>query len=144
MTRRVSLGISAGLLGCALLVAALVVGGAAAQKSSTRVKVTIREWSIVTTPKTVPAGSVTFVVRNAGTMKHEFVVMKTNLAPRRLPMEGAQAKEIGFKGEIEEFKAGLTKKITLKLKPGKYVLLCNVPSHYTRGQVVRLTVTPAV
>lgn len=47
-----------------------------------------------------------------------------------------------MQGEIEEFKPGLTKRITLTLKPGKYVLLCNVPGHYKRGQAISLVVTP--
>lgn len=114
---------------------------AAAQAST--VKVVIKEWSFKASTASVRAGKVTFVVRNAGTMKHEFVVLRTDRAPRALAMKGKQAVEAGMKGEIEEFKPGLSKRLTLTLKPGKYVLLCNMPGHYKRGQAVRFVVTPA-
>jgi uncharacterized cupredoxin-like copper-binding protein len=92
--------------------------------------------------RTVPAGKVTFVVRNAGTMSHEFLVLKTNKAPSALPMKGRRASEAGAKGEIEKFASGRTKRLTLTLAPGKYVLLCNLPGDYKRGQFVSLVVTP--
>ena len=93
--------------------------------------------------RTVPAGKVTFVVRNAGTMVHEFLVLKTDKAAGALPMKGQRASEAGAKGEIGEFAAGRTKRLTLTLAPGKYVLLCNLPGHYKRGQFVSFVVTPA-
>ena len=143
MKRRVGVGLFVVVLASALVTAALLAGGGAAQPAATSVKITMKEWKFTASRAAVPAGKVTFVVSNTGTMEHEFVVMRTNLAPRKLPMEGQQAKEIGFKGEIEEFHSGLTKRLTLTLKPGRYVLLCNVPGHYKRGQAVRLVVGPA-
>jgi uncharacterized cupredoxin-like copper-binding protein len=115
----------------------------AATKAST-VKVVMKEWSFRTSVTSVRAGKVTFVVRNAGTMEHEFVVLRTDRAPRALLMKGNRASEAGMKGEIEEFRPSLTKRLTLTLKPGKYVLLCNLPGHYKRGQAIGLVVTPAV
>ncbi len=109
---------------------------------ATTVTLVMKDRSFKASAQVVAAGKVTFVVRNTGTMAHEFVVVKTNKPPRALPMRGQQASEAGSKGEIEEFASGRTKRLTLTLAPGKYVLLCNLPGHYKRGQVVGLVVTP--
>lgn len=128
-----------------VLTAALAVGavGALAADSKTSaktVKVTLNEWKVIPSVKKVPAGNVTFVVTNKGKVEHEFVVIKTNKAPKALPMKGSQASEAGAKGEIEEFGSGQTKRLTLKLKAGKYVLICNLPGHYKAGQAAAFQV----
>lgn len=109
--------------------------------AGTSLTIAMTDRSLRASARTVPSGKVTFVVRNAGTMEHEFVVIKTNKSPTALPMKGQQASEAGSKGEIEEFAPGKTRRLTLDLAPGKYVLLCNLPGHYKRGQVVGITVT---
>lgn len=114
-----------------------------ARPAASTVKIVMKDRSFQSSRRTVPAGKVTFVVRNAGTMEHEFVVLRTNRLPRALPMKGQQASEAGAKGEIEEFASGRTKRLTLTLAPGKYVLLCNLPGHYKRGQYLAFTVTRA-
>jgi uncharacterized cupredoxin-like copper-binding protein len=43
-------------------------------------------------------------------------------------------------GEAGDIKPGQTKKVTLTLKPGKYVLLCNLAGHYKAGQYAAFTV----
>ena len=117
------------------------------------VKVTLTEWAVVTDKASVPAGDVTFDVTNAGTQfKHEFVVMKTDLAPDVLPKsaEGKvdeSAAGISNLGEVEELEMGATKSLTLNLKAGKYVLVCNIveaagghESHYVKGMRTAFTV----
>ena len=138
------------VLAAGLLIAVAVPGAliASTRAKSTAVEassvtVVMKEWSFKASAQTVPAGRVTFVVRNAGTMEHEFVVIRTNRGPHALPMKGQQASEAGSKGEIEELASGGTKRLTLTLAPGNYVLLCNLSGHYRRGQAVRLVVTPA-
>ncbi len=111
--------------------------------AASTVNIVMKDRSFQSPTRTVPAGKVTFVVRNAGTMEHEFVVIRTNRAPGALPMNGRQASEAGARGEIEEFASGLTKRVTLTLAPGKYVLICNLPGHYKKGQAIGLVVTPA-
>lgn len=116
---------------------------ATVNSAASTVTVVMKNRSFRASVRTVPAGRVTFVVRNAGTMKHEFVVVRTNRPPRVLPMKGQQASEVGAKGEIEEFAPGRTMRLTLTLEPGAYVLLCNLPGHYVGGQSAGLVVTPA-
>jgi uncharacterized cupredoxin-like copper-binding protein len=71
---------------------------------------------------------------------HEMVVVKTTKAPGSLAGTGKEASEQGAVGEVADLKAGKSAKLTLALKPGKYVLLCNLPGHYKAGQYVGFTV----
>jgi uncharacterized cupredoxin-like copper-binding protein len=127
-----------------LAAVAATVGSVRAWATGTRaqatVKATLVEWNIKLSTKAVPAGKVTFVVKNAGFKEHEFVVIRTNRAPNALPIKGSRASEAGHQGEIQEFRPGLTKTLTLTLRAGKYVLICNVLRHYQRGQRTGFTV----
>ncbi|MBC7460394.1 MAG: cbb3-type cytochrome c oxidase subunit I [Thermoleophilia bacterium] len=91
----------------------------------------------------VAGGAVTFAVTNKGSMPHQLVVLKTDIAPGKLPAgDGGMAKEVGRVGAVEQVTPGsATQYLTLDLKPGKYVLICNVPGHYGLGQYASFTVT---
>ncbi len=100
----------------------------------------MKEWGFAPTPAKVKAGKVTFVVKNTGHLSHEFLVLKTKTAANKLPLKGTTAVMSGLVGKLKQFKGGLTKTLTLTLKPGHYVLLCNLPAHYKAGQHVDFTV----
>jgi len=91
----------------------------------------------------VAAGKVTFATTNAGSMPHEMVVLRTDIAADKLPEgDGGKAKEVGRIAAVPQMAPkSATQYITLDLKPGTYVLLCNVPGHYSLGQYVAFTVT---
>lgn len=142
-------GIVALAAGAGALTASVPAGSAAAQvgaAKTTVVKITLgtksNEYVLIPSVREVPAGRVTFVVYNGGTMEHEFVVLRTKILAGKLPMRpgGKQAKEVGALGEIEEFEPGQTRRLTLTLKPGHHDLLCNLPSHYKAGQYLDFTV----
>jgi len=105
---------------------------APAATGPTTVNVSLTDFKIAPTESTVPAGKVTFVAKNAGDEEHEMVVVRTNKSAGSL-LKGSEASEAGAVDEIPEFKAGATKSLTVNLKPGHYVLLCNVPGHYKAG-----------
>ncbi|BFG78055.1 hypothetical protein PTKU46_60880 [Paraburkholderia terrae] len=88
-------------------------------------------------PGTTSAGRVTFEVNNAasGDTEHEFVVLKTDMDDAHLPVHKGQVTESRFKkmGEVEDLARGSTKRLSLKLAPGHYVLICNRPGHYEMG-----------
>jgi uncharacterized cupredoxin-like copper-binding protein len=129
------------ILTLAVLVAAAATPTAAQPaQHAAAVSVNFRmvEWDILplTATKT-KAARVTFVVRNAGKMTHEFVVMRTAKSAGSLAAPSAlEAPETGAVGEIEEIKPGQVKRLTLTLKKGHYSLICNLPRHYGRGQFV--------
>ena len=119
----------------------------------TTVKVTLQEWAVVPAPASVAAGAVKFEVTNSGPADiHEFVVIKTDLAPAALPVDatGTVTEEgagMTVVDEIEDIPVGQTQELSVTLTPGKYVLLCNIYSaeeqeaHYTMGMRVAFEVT---
>ncbi|MDA0163044.1 cupredoxin domain-containing protein [Solirubrobacter ginsenosidimutans] len=133
-----------GLLGLVAAFAAIIVAVAlastsdAASKSS---KVTLSEFKISASPKTASAGKVTFNVKNAGDMEHEMVVIKTSTAASKLKVgSNNRVSEKGSVGEVEDLAGGKSKKLTLNLKKGHYVLICNIPGHYKGGMRADFTV----
>jgi uncharacterized cupredoxin-like copper-binding protein len=116
-----------------------VGGGFAAYAALTAAKVKVTEkdgpFKLTPLPTSAKHGKVTFSVKNIGHLKHEFIVLKTNVAVGKLPLKGAKAVLVGkVEGKIAAFAPGTTKTITLNLPAGKYILLCNLPAHYQAGQ----------
>lgn len=130
----------------------ILVAGCAAAGGGT-VKVTLQEWAVQRDKAELPAGSITFEVTNSGPADiHEFVVIRTDLAPGSLPTDSTGAvDEEGegideVMGEIEDIEVGADGTLTLNLTAGKYVLLCNIYSeeeneaHYHEGMRTDFTV----
>lgn len=98
------------------------------------------------TPHEVKAGDVTFEVTNTSTdLIHEMVVIPL-ASPTAAPPYNAAENEIdedaaGAIGEVSETEPGKTGSVTLRLKPGTYMLVCNVMGHYAMGMWTLLTVT---
>jgi uncharacterized cupredoxin-like copper-binding protein len=94
----------------------------------------------------VKAGEVKFDVTNMSKdMVHEMLVIPVPAAdplPYLTSDETVDEDKAGSLGEVEELDPGASGSLTLDLKPGTYVLLCNVPGHYTAGMWKTLTVTP--
>jgi uncharacterized cupredoxin-like copper-binding protein len=114
--------------------AAPAASGAAPVVAARRVSVNLREYTVAPSAAVGRAGRVTFAVRNAGTIPHEFVVIRTDKAASSLPFKGGRADEAGNVGETGDLQPGQAKTVTLPLKPGHYALICNLPGHYTAGQ----------
>ena len=124
---------------------------------ATIVPVTIQEVAVVPAMTTIPAGSVTFDVTNAGPeLVHEFLVVRTDLPADALPtLEDGSFDEAGegveVVGELEAFEPGMTQSLTVDLAAGHHVLLCNVVadmdgapfSHYQAGMRVDVEVVDA-
>jgi uncharacterized cupredoxin-like copper-binding protein len=111
--------------------------------------------SLTASPDAVPAGDVTFVVKNTGTIEHEAVVLKTNVAFDELPVTYAGdppalvksgGNKVGEDTNIGEtgdpnLKPGESRTFTIKnLTPGNYVIVCNLEGHYAKGMRAPLTV----
>jgi uncharacterized cupredoxin-like copper-binding protein len=123
-------GIAGGMMGSGS-------AGTAAPAGVHTIKVKLGEMWVRPQYTSVQAGKVTFVARNVGQVKHELMVERMPLkmdGPGRPNEEAAQ-------GMIEDLKPGASGRMTLKLRPGSYVLFCNVPGHYAAGQHIRFTVT---
>jgi len=112
-----------------------MMGGSAGQPGA--VRVTLGEMWVRPNATSVPEGKVTFSATNMGHVKHELMIERTPLK-----MEGpGRPVEDAAQGMIEDMGPGESGKMTLRLKPGKYELFCNVPGHYAAGQHTEFTVT---
>lgn len=106
---------------------------------------------LTATPSAVPAGEVSFRVRNAGSLTHELVILP-------LPPGGAGSQPAGSDGRVSErgslgeasatcaagagegITPGGTGWVTLHLAAGRYELICNLPGHYAAGMFTELDV----
>ena len=110
------------------------------------VAVSLTEWKITGPAGTaigpLKAGDVTFDVHNDVTTQHEFVVFKTDADPGSFPIQDGKFNEETAgesPGEAADIAPGEAKDATMRLEPGKYVYVCNLPGHYTsgmRGQLI--------
>ena len=130
-----------------VLAAALVLTAACAAPVSDTSEVPglsldLSDFKIITDHPTVATGRVVFGIRNHAAMAHEVKVIKTDLDPDKLPIDGAAAKAVedGKVGELLNIGAGASRKLVLDLAPGKYVLICNIAGHYQLGMRVALEV----
>jgi uncharacterized cupredoxin-like copper-binding protein len=100
------------------------------------------KYYLTVTPASANAGPTTITFKNAGTMEHEVVVLKTDTPADKLKV-GADhtVSEDASVGEDSETKPGRSKSTTINLKPGKYVLACNIERHYEKGMFTAFTVT---
>ena len=107
------------------------------------VAVTLTDSRVVPGQTTVKAGLVTFSVKNTGTLAHELVVVKTDVAQDKIPANAEEAgkmSEEGSLGESGDLASGTAKDFTLTLTPGKYVLMCNEAGHYAMGMHIAFEV----
>ena len=93
-------------------------------------------------PTSVPAGPTTFTLTNSGSKEHEMIVLKTDTPADQLKVgSDHKVSESDSVGEVSETKAGKTGSVTLDLKPGNYVLVCNIEKHYEQHMFSAFTVT---
>lgn len=100
----------------------------------------------------VPAGTVSFRVRNFGTMVHEMVVLKLAKGQSAGSLALDSENRVSEDSSVGEVSAqcapdageGIEPKGmgwgTLHLKPGSYALVCNLAGHYVAGMWAELEV----
>ena len=134
---------SAALFAVAFVVASC--GGAPeAAPAGAQLIAEMTDYKIAVNVPSVKAGKIKIGVRNIANMEHSFQVLKTDLAPDKLAVDGAsaKAKEDGKVGEIPSIAAGKSAALTVDLAPGKYVFICNIAGHYQLGMSTGFTVDP--
>ena len=135
----------------AALMAVVAVTGACGSGSydaddniSNDISGTLKEWSVEVDATSARAGEVEFSIKNAGTIGHEFLVVKTDIPDGEIPLVGDRFEEpsegIEVIDEIGEYPAGETKELTLTLESGNYQLVCNLAGHYEAGMHTTFTV----
>ena len=126
----------------AFVIAACGQPVAAFQPGDVQLVVEMTDYKVTTNVATVRAGETKIGVRNRGSQPHDLVVLRTDLAPDRLPYDAAKATadEPGLVARSKELRAGGTAAVTVTLEPGQYVLICNVAGHYGLGMRAALRV----
>jgi uncharacterized cupredoxin-like copper-binding protein len=114
--------------------------------SGTPVNVLLDDFDVERDAAVVPAGTVSFRIRNQGPTTHEVIVVRTNLDSDELPLQpdGLTVDEEGdgvqFLDEAEGLDIDDRQTMVLDLAAGNYVLYCNLEGHYLGGMHAALTV----
>jgi uncharacterized cupredoxin-like copper-binding protein len=94
--------------------------------NGTTVNVTARNFAFSFDVTEAKAGTITFVVKNEGTMPHDFEIRGS-----------------GVRQKTNLLEPGETESLTVDLQPGTYTYVCTVPGHDSLGMKGSFTVVPA-
>lgn len=100
------------------------------------VNVSERDFRIVVSTTHVSPGRVVFRVANHGPDAHELILIRER-AQLPLRSDGITVDEEGLEkqtvGVLEPAPSGAVRELRVTLRPGRYVLLCNMYGHYMGG-----------
>jgi len=101
---------------------------------------------ITTDATSVPAGTVTFRATNdSKDLIHEMVLSPIADVTKPMPYDSELRKvdedAAGHLGEVAELEPGQSGALTIEMKPGTYILYCNIAGHYELGMWTLITVT---
>ena len=112
----------------------------------TPVDVLLQDFQVREDATVVPAGTVSFRIRNQGPTSHEFIVVRTDRAPDKLPLQSdgltvnEKADGIDLIDEADGLDIDDRQTLVLDLAAGQYVMYCNLEGHYLGGMYAALTV----
>ncbi len=129
----------------ALLGFAAGCGGSSKKPGPTASVVPVTEGDFhISAPSTLKTGDYTFRVDNQGPTHHEFLVVPARTGSLPLRPDGLtvdeEAVERSEPGSLEPGAPGAVRDLTLQLKPGRYILFCNMEGHYMAGMHTDLVV----
>ena len=114
-----------------------------------RIDVTMRDFKLELSRRAVPAGKVFIRVHNHGPSTHEINLDRTDLPSGSLPLQGdgltvdEGSRALHRIASIEQLDLGASGELTVRLKPGHYVLYCNLEGHYLGGMRASFDVASA-
>jgi uncharacterized cupredoxin-like copper-binding protein len=141
-----------GLVTVASTAGLTLVGCGGSSKAAEVIK--LSEYKMNLSSASIKAGTVVFEGENIGGTKHE-VVLVAGDDPKALPtkadgeIDEEKIEESSKEGEVGEIEAGKALKHTYNLKPGKYIVFCNLTSkeagvdvsHFAKGMSAVITVS---
>lgn len=115
------------------------------------INVTLNSFEITSDTNVVQAGAVTFKATNIDVVTHEMLVIPVNIVKTKakvdtfiLPYDRMVSRvpedEIESLGEVADIAGRTNGEVTLDLKPGTYMLICNLVAHYESGMRTLITV----
>jgi uncharacterized cupredoxin-like copper-binding protein len=114
--------------------------------SGAPVNVLLEDFKVRQDAAVVPAGAVSFRILNQGPTTHEYIVVRTDRAPDKLPLQrdgltvNEEAPGIDLLDEAEGLDIDDRQTLVLDLAAGHYVMYCNLEGHYLGGMHAALTV----
>ena len=114
--------------------------------TGTPVNVLLEDFKVREDAAVVPAGTVSFRIRNQGPTTHQFIVVRTDRAPDKLPLQrdgltvNEEAPGIDLLDQVDGLDIDDHRTLSLRLAPGTYVMYCNLEGHYLGGMHATLTV----
>jgi uncharacterized cupredoxin-like copper-binding protein len=112
----------------------------------TPVNVLLEDFKVGQDATAVPAGTVSLRIRNEGPTRHELIVVRTDRAPGKLPLQSdgltvdEEGEGVKLVDEIDGLDIDGRQTLVLGLAPGNYVMYCNLEGHYLGGMYAALTV----
>jgi uncharacterized cupredoxin-like copper-binding protein len=95
-------------------------------------------------PERLRAGTIALHVRNAGPDTHELILVRADGRPLPLRSDNLTVDEDAIKartvGSVDKDQPGSERVLKVTLRPGRYVLFCNMSGHYLGGMHTRLVV----
>jgi uncharacterized cupredoxin-like copper-binding protein len=139
------------LLALALVVLPLVTSSCGQPADSEPVggpvtRVLLRDFHITAPSAPIKAGDVRLMLINRGPTVHELVLARTELRASKLPIgpDGLSVSEhdpaVKKIDEVPEVRLHQRVEFDVHLRPGHYVLFCNLEGHYLSGMHQDLTV----
>jgi uncharacterized cupredoxin-like copper-binding protein len=143
--RRSSQAARLSALALAVVAAAAVAALRAHASSSDAATVRISERDFrIKAPKRLAAGLVTLRVHNAGPDTHELLLVRLHGARLPLRRDGLTVDEEALEHlhpvTVEGMERGKTEDVRVRLRPGRYVLFCNMAGHYLSGMHAQVVV----
>src|SRR3981081_1657405 len=107
--------------------------------------VSLTEWKLGV-PATFSAGSKSFNITNTGSVQHELLVFKADLSASQYPVDAdgkilEEDPTITKISDGDNLDPGKSQSRAIDLtKPGKYLFVCNLPTHFKQGMYLEVTV----
>ena len=112
--------------------------------SGQAITVGLREYSLALSAGSAHPGTVTFSVSNEGTIPHDLWVIRSDLAVDALPVNPAtylvDESQVNVVARQSPLATEDSAQLPANLGAGRYILICNVATHYATGMRVAFTV----
>jgi uncharacterized cupredoxin-like copper-binding protein len=110
----------------------------------TPVNVLLDDFRVRPDAAVVPVGTVSFRILNHGPTTHEFILVRTDRAPDKLPLQDdgltvdEEARGIDLLDEAGGLDIDESETLVQDLTAGNYVMYCNLEGHYLGGMHAEL------
>lgn len=113
-----------------------------APSDGTNLAIRLDEWKITTGSSQIAASVSVLQVQNVGTSGHELLLIRSELATDKLPVKSGEVDEesVDVVARTKELSRRQKTTLSVSLRSGNYVLICNISGHYALGMRTALQV----